>query len=467
MEISAGTTIDDRYSVQHTIGQGGFATVYLALDQRLSDRPTALKVLNAHGNSAQHARFQREIRALARIIHPNVVTIFDYGTFEGHAYYIMENLGGSLRDVLCSVEHGEDTLDGDPLIRPLVWPLVRSILLQVAYGVQAIHQSDILHRDLKPENVLLHDLKQEPLVVKIADFGVAKLLNTNITHTADPRIGTILYMPPELLATLHLRKDPEVLRSIDPTIGSRTTSDIYAIGIMAYEMLTGEVPFYTKGGPVVPLISHRLQADIPHLAEFVPEEIPPDTATVLSRCVARNYLDRPANIDELIAVLSDDDSTSSLCDITQEVEQHHPHIDISSDGTAVLDILYLETTQIPIHPDPVCSFNIWRVNDLLCFEVDMHAIILEGERQERKLTLGTDPSSQGSFQIRWRRPRVRHKYHYSCGATHAGGSARYFNVRTHGLHRFSLFLGPGAFAVLLTSPTLPRPVLLIAPARTQ
>jgi len=206
-----GRLIDGRYQVRSRIARGGMATVYLATDLRL-ERRVAIKIMHGHlaDDSQFKERFIQEARSAARLAHPNVVNVFDQGQDSDMAYLVMEYLSGiTLRDLL--TEHKiltpEQTLD---------------ILEAVLSGLAAAHKSGIVHRDLKPENVLLADDGR----IKIGDFGLARAASAN-TATGAALLGTIAYLSPEL-----------VTRGI-----ADARSDIYAVGIMMYEMLAGEQPF--------------------------------------------------------------------------------------------------------------------------------------------------------------------------------------------------------------------------------
>jgi serine/threonine-protein kinase len=206
-----GRLIDGRYQVRSRIARGGMATVYLATDLRL-ERRVAVKVMHGHlaDDSQFKQRFIQEARSAARLAHPNVVNVFDQGQDDESAYLVMEYLPGiTLRELLR--EYGsltpQQTID---------------IGEAVLSGLAAAHKAGIVHRDLKPENVLLADDGR----IKIGDFGLARAASAN-TATGAALLGTIAYLSPEL-----------VTRGV-----ADTRSDIYAVGIMMYEMLTGEQPF--------------------------------------------------------------------------------------------------------------------------------------------------------------------------------------------------------------------------------
>jgi eukaryotic-like serine/threonine-protein kinase len=206
-----GRLLDGRYQIRARIARGGMATVYLATDLRL-DRRVAVKVMHAHlaDDANFRERFIQEARQAARLGHPNVVNVFDQGQDDGLAYLIMEYLQGiTLRDLLG--EYGRLTADQ-----------TMDILEAVLAGLVAAHRAGIIHRDLKPENVLLADDGR----IKIGDFGLARAA-TSHTASGQALLGTIAYLSPEL-----------VTRGI-----ADTRSDVYAVGIMMYEMLVGEQPF--------------------------------------------------------------------------------------------------------------------------------------------------------------------------------------------------------------------------------
>nr|WP_309620118.1 Stk1 family PASTA domain-containing Ser/Thr kinase [Salinibacterium sp.] len=269
-----GRLLDGRYQIRSRIARGGMATVYLATDLRL-ERRVAIKIMHGHlaDDSKFKERFIQEARSAARLAHPNVVNVFDQGQDSDMAYLVMEYLPGiTLRDLLA--EHTllttEQTLD---------------ILEAVLAGLAAAHKAGIVHRDLKPENVLLADDGR----IKIGDFGLARAASAN-TATGAALLGTIAYLSPEL-----------VTRGV-----ADTRSDIYAIGIMMYEMLTGEQPF--KG-------EQPMQIAYQHANDSVPapsrknSRIPAELDDLVLWSTSREPDDRPrdarAMLDRLYEVHSD------------------------------------------------------------------------------------------------------------------------------------------------------------------
>jgi beta-lactam-binding protein with PASTA domain/tRNA A-37 threonylcarbamoyl transferase component Bud32 len=273
-----GRLIDGRYQVRSRIARGGMATVYLATDLRL-ERRVAIKIMHGHlaDDNTFKARFVQEARSAARLAHPNVVNVYDQGQDADMAYLVMEYLPGiTLRDLLKDYGRltSEQTMD---------------ILEAVLAGLAAAHKAGIVHRDLKPENVLLADDGR----IKIGDFGLARAVNNN-TATGQALLGTIAYLSPEL-----------VTRGI-----ADARSDIYALGIMTYEMLTGEQPYvgeapmqiaYQHANDTVPMPSARIPT-IPHeLDELVlwatardPEQRPRDARVMLDQLLDLDTLVRPA-----------------------------------------------------------------------------------------------------------------------------------------------------------------------------
>ena len=267
-DVVIGRLIDGRYQVTQRIARGGMATVYLATDLRL-ERRVAVKVMHSHlaDDSAFSARFIQEARSAARLAHPNVVSVFDQGQDSGLAYLIMEYLPGiTLRDLL--KDYGkltaEQTVD---------------IMDAILRGLTAAHESGIIHRDLKPENVLLADDGR----IKIGDFGLARATSAN-TASGQALLGTIAYLSPELLTR--------------GTADSR--SDIYALGIMMYEMLTGEQPF-TGDQPMQVAYQHA-HNDVPR-PSLVNPNVPPELDDIVLWATQRSPEKRPASASVLLNAL--------------------------------------------------------------------------------------------------------------------------------------------------------------------
>jgi len=241
------------------------ATVYLALDRRL-DREVAVKVMHAHLADDEQftARFVREARAAARLSHPNVVQVYDQGSDGDLLYLAMEHLRGrTLRDVL--VERG--------VLTPRE---ALTVLDPVLDALAAAHRNGIVHRDVKPENVILTDDGR----VKVADFGLARAA-TATTSTSGVLMGTVAYLAPELM-----------LRGV-----ADARSDVYAAGIMLFEMLTGRQPF--SGEVPIQVAYQHVNEQVPAPSTFVPG-LAGVLDDVVAAATAREPEDRPDDAGELL-----------------------------------------------------------------------------------------------------------------------------------------------------------------------
>ncbi|MDT0475196.1 Stk1 family PASTA domain-containing Ser/Thr kinase [Streptomyces sp. DSM 41014] len=262
-----GQLLDGRYRVDARIAVGGMATVYRALDTRL-DRVLAVKVMHpalaADGTFVD--RFIREAKSVARLAHPNVVQVFDQGTDGTYVYLAMEYVAGcTLRDVLR--ERGA--------LRPRA---ALDILEPVLAALGAAHRAGFVHRDMKPENVLIGDDGR----VKVADFGLVRSMDT-VTHTNDTVLGTVSYLAPEQIE--HGTADPRV--------------DVYACGVVLYEMLTGDRP-HAGDSPAIVLYKH-IHEDVPPPSAAVPGLAHPLDELTAS-ATARDPGSRPHDAVALLAV---------------------------------------------------------------------------------------------------------------------------------------------------------------------
>ncbi len=257
-----GSLLDGRYRVGPRIARGGMATVYHATDTRI-DRAVALKVL--HPGLADDedvvTRLRREARAAGRLAHPNVVGVLDHGSDSGWLFLVMELVpGGTLRDLIS--EHG-----------PLAPTRALALLEPILSGLAAAHDAGVMHRDVKPDNVLLcHDGR-----VKVADFGLARAVtSTGPTTTRGVLIGTVSYLAPELL----------VGGAADARV------DVYAAGVLLYEMLTGRKPH--QGDSALEVAYKHVHEDVPRPSEAV-LGIPLYLDALVSRATARDPRCRPAD----------------------------------------------------------------------------------------------------------------------------------------------------------------------------
>ncbi|MEW2619585.1 Stk1 family PASTA domain-containing Ser/Thr kinase [Streptomyces sp. NPDC048106] len=262
-----GHVLDGRYRVDARIAAGGMATVYRALDTRL-DRVLALKVMHPAlaADGAFVERFIREAKSAARLDHPNVVQVFDQGTDASYVYMAMEYVAGcTLRDVLR--ERGA--------LRPRA---ALDILEPVLAALGAAHRAGFVHRDMKPENVLIGDDGR----VKVADFGLVRSVDT-VTSTTGAVLGTVAYLAPEQLDQ----------GTTDPRV------DVYACGVVLYEMLTGAKP-HSGDSPAQVLYRH-INEDVPPPSALVPGLAPP-LDELVAAATARTPEVRPYDAVALLAL---------------------------------------------------------------------------------------------------------------------------------------------------------------------
>ncbi|MGI9155579.1 MAG: Stk1 family PASTA domain-containing Ser/Thr kinase [Marmoricola sp.] len=262
-----GRLLDGRYQVGPRVARGGMATVYEATDTRL-DRTVAVKVMHANlGDDDEFARrFRREAQAAAKLAHHNVVAVFDQGDDAGTLFLVMEYVPGiTLRDLI---------RDQAPMSPVKALTVIEPVLSALA----AAHHAGMIHRDVKPENVLLADDGR----VKVADFGLARAINADTQHTnTGVLIGTVSYLAPELV----------VAGSAD------ARADVYAAGVMVYEMLTGQKPHQAES-PIQVAYKH-VHEDIPAPSKLVPA-LPSYVDALVARATARDTALRPSDAGVLL-----------------------------------------------------------------------------------------------------------------------------------------------------------------------
>ena len=265
-------TLDDRYVLRRRLGGGGMGTVYLA-EQRSMERLVAVKVIAPVLATDERvtARFLREARLCGRISHPRVVTVFDFGrTPDGLLYLVMEQVQGrTLSDLIA---------EGPvPVERAL------GLAIQICEALQAAHVQGIVHRDLKPGNVMLLDTLDGRDAVKVLDFGLARSLagdDETVTRSGT-MLGTPAYMPPEVARGL----------------GCDTRGDLYALGVLLYELLVGQPPF---SGAALSIVMHHAYHPTPAL----PTHVPPVVARLVERLMEKEPDDRPATAAEVSGLLA-------------------------------------------------------------------------------------------------------------------------------------------------------------------
>lgn len=263
--IIKGQKINERYQIIRTLGEGGMANVYLAHDVIL-DRDVAVKILR--GDLADDEkfvrRFQREAISASSLSHPNIVEMYDVGEDEGQYYIVMEYVDGKTLKSLIK-RRGSLTLSE-----------VVDIMLQLTSAVACAHASYIIHRDIKPQNVLI----KEDGTVKITDFGIAMALNSNELTQTNSVMGSVHYLPPEQANGS----------------GSTMKSDIYSLGILMYELLTGELPF--KGESAVEIAIKQMKEKIPSVCEMN-SEIPQSIENIIIKACAKNPKNRYDNVIQM------------------------------------------------------------------------------------------------------------------------------------------------------------------------
>ena len=255
-----------RYKIVKSLGEGGMADVYLAIDT-IINREVAIKILRGElGNDpVTLLRFQREANAASKLNHPNVVQVYDVGTSEDRHFIVMEYIRGKTLKQLIQLRgalHKEEAV---------------SIMKQLLSAVAEAHRHNIIHRDIKPQNVLVKD----DGTVKITDFGIALAHNAVQLTQSDSVLGSAHYLAPET------------------TRGEAATNqcDIYSLGIVFYELLCGSVPF-TGDNPVQIAMKH-LSEEIPSIREFNPS-LPQSIENIIIKATAKNKAYRYQSVEEML-----------------------------------------------------------------------------------------------------------------------------------------------------------------------
>ncbi|HEY1955478.1 MAG TPA: serine/threonine-protein kinase [Polyangiaceae bacterium] len=272
-----GRTISSRYRLTKKLGTGGMAVVYLARHVMI-DRLNAIKILrrDLSLDPNQRERFLREARAVNRINHPNIVEITDFGEFEGTAYLVMEYAPAD--SLLAALKRG-----------PFPWTRVVRIGEQISSALARAHEAGVIHRDLKPENVLLMEPapNADPAIdrVKLTDFGIAKIVDAPALTFSEQMFGTPGYIA------------PEYVEGIKPD----GRADLFSLGVLMYEAMTGLLPWDAKGQAEL-LLRPLTTAPTP-LSERI--EVPPEVDSLILSLLAKNPDDRPADAFVVHDVLLD------------------------------------------------------------------------------------------------------------------------------------------------------------------
>lgn len=264
-----GQMLEGRYRIDAPIARGGMSMVFRGVDTRL-DRPVAIKVMDPRfaGDPQFLTRFEFEARSVAKLKHPSLVAVYDQGVDGDHPFLIMELVeGGTLRELLR--ERG-----------PMPPHAVRAVVEPVLGAVGVAHRAGLVHRDIKPENVLISDAGE----VKIADFGLVRAVAAATTTSASVILGTAAYLSPEQVTS--------------GTADAR--SDVYAFGILIFELLTGRAPF--TGDNSLSVAYQRVENDVPPPSAFI-EGVPPEFDELVARATAREPAHRFADAAEMAAAL--------------------------------------------------------------------------------------------------------------------------------------------------------------------
>ena len=313
--MTADTLFADRYRLERRLGVGGMATVQLAMDTRL-ERRVAVKLLAEHlaADSNFVSRFRREALAAARLIHPNIVQVFDFGTEEdsGRQYIVMEFVDGpSCAEILRELRRLEP---GDAV----------SILTQSCRGLDYAHRNGVVHRDVKPGNLLR---SRETGQVKLADFGIAKAAEHSDMTKAGSVLGTAAYLSPE-----QARGEP-----------AGPAADLYALGVVSYQLLAGRLPFEA---PSLTALARQQETTAPPPLHEVDPQIPRALSLVVARALERDPADRFADAGAMERAL--DDSLRGVApeptEVTRPLER--------TEATRKLDVTAVTTPLERTQPAP-------------------------------------------------------------------------------------------------------------------
>ena len=265
--ITKGQKINDRYEIIKSIGEGGMANVYLARDVIL-DRRVAIKILRGDlANDEKFIRrFQREALSASSLSHPNIVEMYDVGEDNGSYYIVMEYVEGkTLKQYMKRRNNGKLTVTE-----------AVDIMLQLTDGIAHAHDSYIIHRDLKPQNIMIQDDGK----IKITDFGIAMALNSTQLTQTNSVMGSVHYLPPEQASGK----------------GSTIKCDIYSMGILFYELLTGTLPF--KGDTAVEIALKHMKEALPSIRKTNPS-IPQSIENIVIKATAKNPKNRYNDVKEM------------------------------------------------------------------------------------------------------------------------------------------------------------------------
>ncbi len=276
-----GTVLNDKYKIEKKIGEGGFGIVYRGFDTKLK-RPVAIKILPPTSfKESFRKRFLRESEALAKLNHPNIVTVFDCGEHQGRPFLVMELVNGpSIEELVATTT--------------LTLSQVCSFSLQICKAMSYAHDQGIIHRDLTLRNIMYDKAEGKDALIKILDFGLVKLLHSEMQTTATSIMGTPTYMPPEQILG----------RSTD------TRADIFSFGVGLYRILNGHFPFEAEH-PAALMYMIVNEANI----DFV-EDVPEELKNITLRCLEKDPKNRPHDFTEVAEEFKTLQQVYNIADVT-------------------------------------------------------------------------------------------------------------------------------------------------------
>ena len=329
---TAGEVIGDTYRVTHELGRGGMGVVLCAIDELL-ERRVAIKLIRRELlKPGFRERFMAEARAMARVNHPNVLCIHAFGEHASVPYFVMEHVAGSSLDVWLSKQQGAPSLETK-----------LAILDDVCAGVAAIHAAGTIHRDIKPSNILIDERGR----ALITDFGVSTC-DTTIGES-DEVVGTPAYMAPEIAFSAQFRGQPS------------PSGDVYSLACVAFELLTGSLPFDAEGAIAIMLKHATVPAPRP---SSVNPLLPPAFDRVFAQAFEKNPADRTPTVEQFrrgladahkrgrepvrIVVAEDDDDFRDVLEIKLRMEFPDADIECVADGAAALAALERQPASVAI-----------------------------------------------------------------------------------------------------------------------
>lgn len=278
-DITEQSVLNNRYRLEEQLGAGGMGTVYRAHDDTL-DRDVAVKVLSSSGLGTEgRDRLLNEAQAIAKLSHPNIVSVFDAGEEDSTPYIVMEVIEGASL-------HDRPPKDMQGIV---------SVAAQVCAALEHAHSHGVVHRDLKPENVLI----AEDGTAKLMDFGIARSVASRMT-TEGEIVGTVFYLAPEI--------------ALGQDFDGR--ADLYSLGVMLYELTTGELPF-AQGDPLAVISQHIHASVVPPRAKN--EHVPPRLDNLILELMEKSPEDRPASAGETQKILERSDLLDSEAEGVKEI----------------------------------------------------------------------------------------------------------------------------------------------------